>query len=295
MKIIRSDVLGFCMGVRRAVELAAAETDRHAVPVYTLGPLIHNPVVLADLENRGVKVLDVLPQSIEGSVIIRAHGISPEVEDKLRSADMLSAEMRSAGCRIIDATCPRVKASQLKAEELAFAGYCLFLAGTPEHAEIEGIVGYTGSAPFRAVVSGALDAEREASKLYRKNNNAKTALLGQTTISEDEYLKIGEAVKIFFPNLEIVNTICPATTERQQALRGLLNRVDAVIIAGGKESANTRRLLAIAEESGKPCALVENLNEIPPSFRSFETVGLCAGASTPDSVIAGIEEALLKP
>ena len=222
MKIVRSEVLGFCMGVSRAVELAAAEADRHAVPVYTLGPLIHNPVVLADLESRGVKVLDVLPQSIDGSVIIRAHGISLEVEDKLRGA----------GCRIIDATCPRVKASQLKAEELAFAGYCLFLAGTPEHAEIEGIVGYSGSAPFCAVVSGALDAEREASKLYRNNNNAKTALLGQTTISEDEYLRIGEAIKIFFPNLEIVNTICPATTERQQALRGLLSRVDAVIIAG---------------------------------------------------------------
>jgi 4-hydroxy-3-methylbut-2-enyl diphosphate reductase len=289
MKIIRSEVLGFCMGVRRAVELAAAEADRHAAPVYTLGPLIHNPAVLADLESRGVKVLDVLPQSIEGCVIIRAHGIGADVEEKLRSA-----EMRSAGRRVVDATCPRVKASQIKAEELAFLGYCLFLAGTPEHAEIEGIVGYTKSAPFRVVVSGPLDAEREALRLYRKNNDAKTALLGQTTISEDEYLKIGEAIKICFPNLEIVNTICPATAERQQALRDLLNRVDAVIIAGGKESANTRRLLTIAEESGKPCALVENTREIPVSFRSFETVGLCAGASSPDSLITEIEEALLK-
>jgi len=284
MKIIRSEVLGFCMGVRRAVELATAEADRHAAPVYTLGPLIHNPAVLADLESRGVKVLDVLPQRIEGCVIIRAHGIRADVEEKLRSA----------GCRVVDATCPRVKASQIKAEELAFLGYSLFLAGTPEHAEIEGIVGYTKSASFRVVVSGPLDAEREALRLYRKNNDAKTALLGQTTISEDEYLKIGEAIKICFPNLEIINTICPATAERQQALRELLSRVEAVIIAGGKESANTRRLLAIAEESGKPCALVENPKEIPVSFRSFETIGLCAGASSPDSVIAEIEEALLK-
>jgi len=289
MKIIRSEILGFCMGVRRAVELATAEADRGTAPVYTFGPLIHNPVVLSDLESRGVKVLDVLPQNIEGCVIIRAHGIGLDVEEKLRSAES------GAGCRVIDATCPRVKASQIKAEELAFAGYSLFLAGTPEHAEIEGIVGYTGSAPFRAVVCCALDAEREAAKLYRKNNDAKTALLGQTTISEDEYFKIGEAIKILFPNLEIINTICPSTTERQQALRELLNKVDALIIAGGKESANTRRLLAIAEESGKPCALVENPDEIPPSFRSFETVGLCAGASTPDSLIDEIEKALLKP
>ena len=284
MKVIRAKVLGFCMGVSRAVDLAAAEAERSGGKrVYTLGPLIHNPKVLADLESRGVKTLDDLPQNIEGCVIIRAHGVSPEVEEKLRNT----------GCRVIDATCPRVKASQLKAEELQFAGYCLFLAGTPEHAEIEGIMGYAASAPFCAVVCGAVEAERAALKLYRTNNNAKTALLGQTTISEDEYLKIGEAIKVYFPNLEIIDTICPATTDRQQALRELLSHVDAVIIAGGKESANTNRLLAIAEESGKPCAQVENPSEIPAAFRSFGTVGLCAGASTPGSVIAAIERKLL--
>jgi len=284
MKVIRAKVLGFCMGVSRAVDLAAAEAERSGGKrIYTLGPLIHNPRVLADLESRGVETLDSLPQSIEGCVIIRAHGVSPEAEERLRNT----------GCRIVDATCPRVKASQLKAEELRFAGYFLFLAGMPEHAEIEGIMGYAGSASFCAVVSGALEAERAASKLYRTNNNARTALLGQTTISEGEYLKIGEAIKIFFPNLEVFDTICPATTDRQQALRELLSQVDAVIIAGGKESANTSRLLAIAEESGKPCALVESSSEIPDAFRSFETVGLCAGASTPDSVITEIEKELL--
>jgi len=293
MKVIRSGVLGFCMGVRRAIELAVSEAERRADPVYTLGPLIHNPVVLSDLESRGVQVLpgrvvlDEIPESIKGSVIIRAHGIRADVEEKLRSTQV------GEECRVIDATCPRVKASQLKAEELAFAGYFLFLAGEPEHAEIEGIVGYTGSAPFCVVVSSAYDAEREAVKLYRKNNNARTALLGQTTISNEEYLRIGEIIKIFFPNLEIIDSICPATLERRNALRELLKQVDAVVIIGGKESANTRRLLSIAEESGKPCVLIENSNEIPPSFRSCETVGLCAGASTPDSLIDEVEKELL--
>jgi len=287
MKVIRSGVLGFCMGVRRAIELAAAEAERRAGPVYTLGPLIHNPVVLADLESRGVMVLNELPQSIKGSVVIRAHGIRADVEEKLRSTQS------GKECRVIDATCPRVKASQLKAEELSFSGYSLFLAGEPEHAEIEGIVGYTGSAPFCVVVNCAYDAEREAAKLYRKNNNAKTALLAQTTISNEEYLRIGEVIKIFFPNLEIIDSICPATLERRNALRELLKQVDAVVIIGGNQSANTRRLLSIAEEGGKPCALVENASEIPPSFRSHETVGLCAGASTPDSVIDEVEKALL--
>jgi len=286
MKIIRSDVLGFCMGVRRAIELAITEA-RRGKGVFTLGPLIHNPVVLADLESRGVRILKELPKSIKGSVIVRAHGIRADLEEKLRSAQI------GEESRIIDATCPRVKASQLKAQELSFAGYCLFLAGAPEHAEIDGIVGYTDSAPFCAVVSGAADAEKEAAKLYRKNNNAKTALLGQTTISEDEYQKVAEAIKVYFPNLEIVNSICPATIERRQALRDLLTKVDAVIIIGGKESANTRRLLAIAEESGKPSVLAENSSEVPPSFRSYKTVGLCAGASTPDSVIDEIEKELL--
>ena len=293
MEVIRAKVLGFCMGVRRAVELAASEAEQSAARgslVYSIGPLIHNPRVLSDLKNRGVKTLDKPPQNIEGSsFIIRTHGISPGLEK----------DLRGRGCRIIDATCPKVKASQLKAEELSRAGYCLFLAGEAKHAEIAGIIGYAqegfaGQSSFCVVAGSAADAEREAAKLYETNKNAKTALLGQTTISSEEYLSIGEAVKKYFPDLEIVQTICTAATERQQALRELLDQVDAVIIAGGKESANTRRLLAIAQESGKPSVLVENAPEIPSTFRFYDTVGLCAGASAPDSVIEEIELELLR-
>jgi 4-hydroxy-3-methylbut-2-enyl diphosphate reductase len=283
MKVIRAGVLGFCMGVSRAVEMAEAEAKHSdGQRVYALGPLIHNPRVLSDLKKLGVEIIDEPPQN-PCCVIIRAHGISPVVEKKLRGS----------GCRIVDATCPRVKASQLKAEELECAGYCLFLAGEADHAEIESIMGYTGSDSSCAIVCSSIEAERAAAKFYKANNNAKTALLGQSTISEDEYFKIGEAIKIYFPNLEIINTICSATADRQQALRELLDQVDAVIIAGGKESANTRRLLAIAQDSGKPCVLIESSSEIPDAFRSFETVGICAGASTPDYVISEIEEELL--
>jgi len=283
MKVIRAKVLGFCMGVRRAVELASAEAERSdGARIYTFGPLIHNPKVLADLESRGVKIINEPPQNPEGCVVvIRAHGISPDVENKLRDAR----------CRIVDATCPKVKSAQLKAEELARAGYCLFLAGEKRHGEIEGVMGYAqaGSAPFCAVVGTEGEAEEAALRLYETNKNAKSALLGQTTISEEEYRKIGAAIKKHFPNLEIVRTICAATGDRQQALRELLKTAEAVIIAGGKASANTRRLLAIAQGSGKPCVLAENVSDIPPLFRSFNTVGLCAGASTSDSVIDEIE------
>jgi 4-hydroxy-3-methylbut-2-enyl diphosphate reductase len=250
--------------------------------------LIHNPDVLARLKSRGVQALAEPPQTrvsenLESSIIIRAHGVSPQVEEQLRSI----------GWRIIDATCPKVKASQLKAKALVQADYRLFLAGEARHAEMAGILGYT-TAGFCKLVENAAEAEAEAAKLFEREKDVKTALIGQTTISEEEYRTIGEAVKKYFPDLEIIQTICAATRERQEALRELLEQTDAVIIAGGKESANTRHLLAIAQERGKPCVLVENAAGIPADFRGFKTIGLCAGASTPDTVIEEIERELRK-
>jgi len=291
MTIIRARVLGFCMGVRRAVELTVSQAKKAAEEgsaVYTLGHLIHNPHVLADLEKQGVITLnqDALEQigkkGKNCGVIIRAHGISPQAEEKLRGME----------CKITDATCPNVKKNQLKTQELSRAGYSLFLAGESAHAEIEGITGYASSAPFCKAVINTQQAREAAAALQKTNANAKTALIGQTTISQDEYRSIGNEIKKYFPDLEIVNTICAATAERQQALREILNKVDAVIIAGGKESANTRRLLAIAQESGKPCAMVEQVDEIPKEFYGYKTVGISAGASTPDSLIDEIESAL---
>jgi len=272
------------MGVRRAVDMAVEAADSCS-RVYSLGPVIHNPEVLSVLESRGVTSINEseLPETLENcSVIIRAHGISPKTEN----------ELYNRRCRIIDATCPKVKASQLKAGELASAGYFLFLAGEGGHAEIKGILGYAKDG-FCITVECAEQAEREAAGLYKAHGSIKTALLGQTTISEDEYSAVSEAIKRYFPDLKIINTICAATAERQKSLRELLNHVEAVVIAGGKESANTRRLLLIAQESGKPCVLAEDAGEIPDSYKNFKTVGLCAGASTPDSVIDNIERELL--
>jgi len=288
VNVIRARILGFCSGVRRAVDLAYGEDHQ---PVYTLGPLIHNPQVLEELKRRGVETLNEehLPEDLRGaSVIIRAHGISPQTE----------AELRHRGARVIDATCPRVKSSQLKASAFAEAGYRLFLAGEERHAEITGIRGYyeagalNNAARFCAVVSCAAEAEKAAAQLRENSPNAKTALIGQTTISADEYRDIAEAITPFFPELEIARTICAATGERQDSLREIADRVDALIIAGGKASANTRRLLAIAEAAGKPCALAETPADIPPAFFKFNTIGLASGASTPDTVIDDIERAM---
>ncbi|GHU80887.1 4-hydroxy-3-methylbut-2-enyl diphosphate reductase [Spirochaetia bacterium] len=278
------------MGVRRAVDLAERESadlwsgSAGSSRIYTMGPLIHNPQVLASLKERGVAILDEeeLPEDLAGSVvIIRAHGVSPELEERLISR----------GARIADATCPRVKASQIKARALSDAGYTIFLAGERRHGEIIGIQGFARGC---IIVGNPGEAEQAAAELSRKNPGAKTALIGQTTISPDEYRAIGEGIRGLFPGLEVIDTICGATRDRQDSLRKLCAQAEAVIVAGGRDSANTRRLLAIAAQN-KPAWLVEKSGEIPEEIRAYRTVGLCAGASTPDALIDAIEEALLSP
>jgi len=301
VNVVRARILGFCSGVRRAVDLASTEANAYEEdrkPVYTFGPLVHNPHVLEELKRRGVEILDearlneaCLPEDLHrASVIIRAHGISPQTE----------AELHRWGGRVVDATCPRVKSSQLKAAAFAQAGYRLFLAGEERHAEITGIKGYfEASAPYNVasfcnIVSSADEAKQAAAKLRAESPNAKTALIGQTTISAEEYRDIAEAITPYFPDLENAQTICPATGERQDSLRTITDKVDAIIIAGGKASANTRRLLAIAKAAGKPCAIAETPADIPPDFLKFNSIGLASGTSTPDTVIDAIERYFLR-
>ncbi|MDR2192858.1 MAG: 4-hydroxy-3-methylbut-2-enyl diphosphate reductase [Treponema sp.] len=298
MNVIRASALGYCAGVRRAVEIALREAAAAAPhTVYTVGPLIHNPAVLERLKERGIVALEedggagfaAPPVSHGATAVIRAHGITPRAEERLRER----------GFRITDATCPTVKKNQTLAQGLAETGYRVFLAGEKRHAEIIGIQGY---APGSIVVENAHDALRCARILYAEQPAAKTALIAQTTMSIDEYAAIRESLQTVFPAVTIYDTICSATRERQDALRNLCSKTDAVIIAGGRNSANTRHLLAIAESvyaaSGayKPALLVEHAREIPDSFlkggTAYNTIGISAGASTPDDIIDGIERTL---
>jgi 4-hydroxy-3-methylbut-2-enyl diphosphate reductase len=304
MKVIRARVLGYCMGVRRAVEIAASRgggasepeadppAERREGPcagrVYTLGPLIHNPQVLAALKSRGVEILDEtgLPGDLRGAVvIIRAHGVSPALE----------AEVSLRGGLVVDATCPKVKAGQTLARSLSGAGYRLFLAGERQHGEIIGIRAYAGDC---FIVASPEEAAGAAEALYRETAGKgealpKTALLGQTTLSPGEYRAIGEAIRPFFPDLRVEDTICGATRDRQDALTELCGKAEAVIVAGGRDSANTRRLLSMARALGKPAWLAESAGDVPREIAGYAVVGLSAGASTPDEVIDEIEGALL--
>ena len=301
MKVIRAKVLGFCAGVRRAVEIAldisskeypsgspVSGSPQAGRRVYTLGPLIHNSRVLGDLKERGVICLKEGELPVQDSiVIIRAHGVSPVFE----------RDLVQRGITIIDATCPHVKVSQNKARDFAQKAYRIFLAGEENHAEIDGIRGYAedgfGASLSCFVASNPLEAEAAAEELYRREPHAKVSLIGQTTISAEEYWAVGEQIQRFFPSLEIVDSICGATAERQKALRELCAGVDALIIVGSRESANTQRLLSLTRELGKPAWLAETPADIPAEIGTYKTVGISAGASTPDSLIKEVEQILL--
>ena len=284
-QVKRAKVLGYCMGVRKAVEAVyRALNDYPDKTVYTYGPLIHNPVTMRFLEEKGVHIVNpdeelkpqITPQS---PIIIRAHGIAPQKRQ----------ELVDCGAIIIDATCPRVIASQFRAAQYSRKGYTVILAGDKNHGELIGIKGYALSVPNGrcATVQTAVEAKA------LQYDGAPTVLIAQTTIKREEYHAIAEILRKKIPDLTVLETICPATDERQEALLELVKEVDAILVIGGSNSANTRRLLQTALDSGKPAWLAESSCDIPQEIYRYRTIGLAAGASTPDSSIDAIEQLLL--
>lgn len=298
LTVIRAEVLGYCMGVRMAVEAVLRALKENPLrPVYTYGPLIHNPAALEHLKTLGVEILEPfsraqgsplsaesaaafapLPDNFGGrAVVIRAHGIPPlELE-----------ALKKRGARIIDATCPRVLSSQRLAQKFASEGIPVILAGDKNHAETAGIAGF---APGCTVLENTADA-----KLFVQSENLPNcaALIGQTTIRQAEYDGIAEILSSRIAQLKVCPTICPATEERQAALARLASLTDGILVIGGRNSANTQRLFAAAKALS-PCAwLIESAEEIPDEAFSIECIGIAAGASTPDEIIDSVEKKLL--
>ena len=281
MKIIRASVLGFCFGVRRAVELAEkALAENPGKKVYSLGPLIHNENALRALEVKGLHILEEEDISglEEGSVvIIRAHGVAPSVTDALEKR----------GCQIIDATCPRVKASQKMVERYSSENDYVVLTGDRNHGEVIGIAGYAGEN-----FSQIQDFE-EAEKFEIAGSEAKNIiLLSQTTYSPKEFEKIETLFRSKFKNLAVMNTICPATNERQEALLELCGLVEGFLVVGGRNSANTKRLYQTAAANCRHAAHIQSAADIPQEFFNLKTIGITAGASTPDEIIEEVERRL---
>ena len=281
MKIIRAAVLGYCFGVRRAVELAQkALLENQGKNVYSLGPLIHNESVLNKLSEKGLVTVnedEINKIKKDSVVIIRAHGVAPKVVD----------ELKSKSCTVIDATCPRVKASQKMVEKYEGAEDFIILTGDKEHGEVKSIAGYA-KVPFYEIQN-----YEEADKFKIENSDSKNViLLSQTTFSPLEFERIKLLFGERYKNLHVMNTVCPATNERQDALVELCKTVDGILVVGGKNSANTKRLFQTASENCRYAAHIQNSKDIPEIFYSLEKVGITAGASTPDEIIAEVEEAL---
>jgi 4-hydroxy-3-methylbut-2-enyl diphosphate reductase len=277
MKIITATTAGFCMGVRRAVDIALEHAGK-SEGVYTLGPLIHNNQTVQMLRERGITALDESKPPPPGStILIRAHGVAPGVQR--------SWEPRG---RVIDGTCPKVKTVHRVIEKYRALGFAIVITGDAGHAEVVGLQGYAGGAGH------LIGSPEEVDKLP---DFKKICLVSQTTFDNVTFDEIAEKIRSrYAAGSEVVvkKTTCSATDRRQDETRELAKKVDAMLVVGGKNSANTRRLAKIAAESGTPTQWVETEKEIEwDRIANCRTVGITAGASTPNWMIKRITDYLL--
>lgn len=255
------------MGVRRAVETTLDVIQTENTGVSTFGPLIHNPQVLDLLGARGVKVLKDVPERETGTVIIRAHGVPPVQKEKLRMA----------GATVKDATCPHVVKVQVIIKKYLKQGYGTVIIGDRNHAEVEGLMGFAGSL-------GQVVSSREDIKNLQLDSPY--IIVSQTTQDEIIFDELSRMILDRFPGGKVFNTICDATHKRQEEVRSLCREVEAMVVVGGKSSANTKRLAEIAEGMGCPVFLVETEEELDLDvLKRYECVGVTAGASTPNWMI----------
>ena len=277
MKVFIADEYGFCFGVERAVEMvedALAEGAR----VRTLGPLIHNTQEIRRLEAEGVSAMTGADEADAGmTAVIRAHGVTPQVQ----------RELEARAERVIDATCPFVTKVQKLTARAAAQDRDVVVVGDPKHPEMVGVVGY---APENTYVV------RDAAEVAALPNLRQPLVVSQTTLKLQTFMEVADAVRLKADaEPEVVNTICSATRDRQDAARALAGEVDVFYIIGGKHSSNSVKLLAVCKEQCERSYLIETPAEINPAdLTGVERVGVTAGASTPkwliDEVVARLRD-----
>jgi (E)-4-hydroxy-3-methyl-but-2-enyl pyrophosphate reductase len=264
---------GICYGVERALKLAdeAAATGR---TVHTLGPLIHNPQAVEALRARGVAVAGCLEEADDGILVIRSHGVDPAIIEAARDK----------GLDVVDATCPFVSSAQQAAARLKADGYTVVILGEADHPEVEGIVAHTGG--------DALVVE-EVSDIPERLPSRRVGIVVQTTQSLERLNEVVAALLPRVSELKVHNTICSATGKNQRSAEELARSVDAMVVVGGHNSGNTSRLAEICRTVNRRVHLVETADELDPSwFVGVQTVGVSAGASTPDEQMAGVVAAI---
>jgi 4-hydroxy-3-methylbut-2-enyl diphosphate reductase len=269
LKVFVAKTAGFCMGVRRAMDilLDAANEKNIGAKVYTDGPLIHNPQVLEYLEKRDLHIVNDVTDLSNSTVVIRAHGVTPSRR----------AEIESKGAKVCDATCPHVMRVQSIIKKYAAQGYSTIIVGDNGHAEVVGLLGY-------AEGRGHVVENMENIELLPPMD--KVCIVAQTTQDRHLFKRAIDEIKRRYPNSESFETICSSTYKRQDEVVNLCKSVDAMIVVGGRGSANTTRLVTICESQGTPTFHVETDSEIDLNkLKVFNTIGVTAGASTPNWMI----------
>ncbi len=278
VEIVVAEHAGFCFGVKRAISIAehSSELSKQGKRIFTIGPLIHNPQEVERLRRKGVNLLYTEDALKSGdTVIIRSHGIPPKKERQLKEL----------GLNVVDATCPYVKAVHDAVVKLSQEGYFVVLVGEKSHPEVIGTWGYLEESGGKGTVVESFD------DLKAVLGKDKVGIVAQTTQNEQFFKEVVGEIAIWAKEVKVINTICNATSERQEDVYKLAPEVDVMIIIGGKNSGNTRRLYEISRSLNPNSYHVETADDIKPEwFIGVKRVGITAGASTPDWIINSVVE-----
>lgn len=272
--IILASPRGFCAGVVRAIETVKLILKHHGPPVYVLHEIVHNKHVLQELEQLGAIFVEGLTDIPGGEIcIFSAHGVSANVEEKASKL----------GLRTIDATCPLVSSVHRMVEQYHFMNYDVVIIGHHRHPEVEGTAG-------RIKGKVHIVASPEEARQLQVADRALVAFVTQTTLCEDDILAIRKILFDRFPSIKgPVSNICYATQNRQNAVKELAATVQLLLVVGSKNSSNSNRLREVGTKSGMPCYLIDDKNDIDPSWlEGVERIGLTAGASAPERLVKGV-------
>lgn len=276
MEIIIGKTAGFCFGVRNAVEKALDKIEKED-NIYCLGELTHNKQVMQKIEQNGAKVVERINEIPNNSkVIIRAHGVAPEIY----------SEAENKNLEVLDLTCPRVTKIHEQAEYYKNNNYYIILIAEAVHPEAIGTIGFCGKNSYILENKEMID---DVIKKYKKSDCEKLAILVQTTFSLQKYNEIIEILQSELPEIEINNTICNATNARQTETIELAKSVDLMVVIGGKNSSNTKKLYEISVNNCNNALLIETFEELDKNYvKRFDKIGIMAGASTPKESIEDV-------
>ena len=279
MKVKVAETAGFCFGVKRAVDKVYELIGTEQKPIYTLGPIIHNEGVVADLEARGVHViteadLDSPDETLQnGTVVIRSHGVGKPIYDKLKEKNI----------SYVDVTCPFVLKIHRIVEKESLAGNHIIIIGDKDHPEVQGICGWC-QGPYTVI------RNKEEAEAFVPPKGKKISIVSQTTFNYNKFKDIVEILDKKRYDRLVLNTICSATEERQTEAVELASRVDAMIVIGGRSSSNTQKLFEICRHACENTYYIQTLVDLDiKPFQSFRHVGITAGASTPNKIIEEVQ------